>query len=277
MTETGKTLTVHGVTVPALGFGTWRLKGDVCYQMVLAALEIGYRHVDTAQLYFNETEVGRALRDAQLPREKIFLTTKLAFNRLAHDDVIASTEDSLKKLGLDYVDLLLIHWPSETVPLAETLNAMAELHAQGKVRNIGLSNFPSALVKQACQLSSIPILADQVEYHPYLSQQTLLTACREHDVILTAYAPIARGRVLKDDLLQTIGARYGKSPVQITLRWFIQQEHVAAIPKSAHLERVKSNFDIFDFELTDDEMKSIFDLACGMRLLNPDVAPRWDD
>ena len=270
-------MTLQGVDVPALGFGTWRLSGKPCYDMVLVALETGYRHIDTAQLYFNEEAVGRAIRDSGVPRDEIFLTTKLGFNHLGRDDVISSTEISLKKLGTDAIDLLLIHWPSQTVPLSETLHAMEQLVEQGKVRHIGVSNFNSTLLVEACGIATSPILLNQVEYHPYLSQEKLLATCRANGVGLTAYAPIARGRVLADDLLIEIGSHYGKSPVQVTLRWLIQQNSVSAIPKSAHPERVRSNFDIFDFQLTDGEMQSIFGLARGERYLNPDSAPDWDE
>ena len=271
-----KHVTLHGVDVPALGFGTWRLAGRVCRDMALVALETGYRHIDTAQLYFNEKAVGRGIRDSSVPRDEVFLTTKLAFNRLGRADVISSTEESLRKLGTGYIDLLLIHWPSKTVPLAETLLALDELVEQGKVRHIGVSNFNSTLLVEACGIATSPILVNQVEYHPCLSQQKLLATCRAQGVGLTAYAPIARGRVLADEMLIEIGSRYGKSPVQVTLRWLIQQESVLAIPKSAHADRIRSNFDIFDFQLTDEEMQTIFGLARGERHVNPDIAPDWD-
>ncbi len=277
MTAVEKHVTVNAVEVPRLGLGTWRLAGQVCYDVVRAAIDIGYRHIDTAQLYLNEEEVGRALRDSGFSREMIFLTTKIAFDKGRYDDVIRTTDESLRKLKTDYVDLLLIHWPAKDVPLEETLRAMAHLHEQRKVRHIGVSNFTSTLLERACDLSPIPILANQVEYHPYLAQQKVLEVCRRRQVMLTAYAPSARARVTGDPVLQEIGARYGKSPVQVTLRWLIQQPLVAAIPKSAHVDRVRENCEIFDFELTDSEMQSIFALARGLRMLNPEnIAPDWD-
>jgi 2,5-diketo-D-gluconate reductase B len=268
---------VRGVEVPRVGLGTWRLAGQVCYDMVRAALDVGYRHIDTAHLYLNEEEVGRALRDSNFPREMIFLTTKLSFDRMHHDEVIQTSEQSLLRLKTDYVDLLLIHWPSADVPLKETLDAMAELHARGRVRHVGVSNFPSALLREACRLSPLPILANQVEYHPYLSQQKVLEVCRQEQVMLTAYAPTGRAKVLQDDVIKGIAARCGKTPVQVALRWLIQQPLVSAIPKSAHLDRVKENFNVFDFQLTPDEMEAIFALARGERMLNPASAPKWDD
>ena len=277
MHEKKTCVTVHGADVPVLGWGTWRLDGQECTRTVRSALEIGYRHIDTAQTYFNEEQVGRAIYESGIQRDAIFLTTKLAYDDVTHAAVLKSTEQSLGKLKTDYVDLLLIHWPSRMTPLTETLQAMEELVSQGRVRHIGVSNFPSELLKEACQLSNIPIFANQVEYHPYLSQQKLLEACGGEGVLLTAYAPIARGKVLREELLKNIGMRYGKSPVQVTLRWLIQQKSVSAIPKSAHAERLASNCDIFDFELTYQEMSSIFGLARGGRMLNPGIAPKWDD
>ncbi len=277
MSESGKVVRVHGVDVPALGLGTWRLDGQECFRVVLSALEIGYRHIDTAQTYYNEEQVGRAIHESGIRRDAIFLTTKLTSDDVTHAAVLRSTEQSLRKLKTDYVDLLLIHWPSRRTPLTETLQAMEELVSQSMVRHIGVSNFPSALLKEACRLSNLPIFANQVEYHPYLSQQKLLDTCRREGVLLTAYAPIARGKVLQEELLKNIGMRYGKSPVQVTLRWLIQQRLVSAIPKSAHADRLASNFDVFDFELTDREMSSIFGLARGERMLNPGVVPEWDD
>ncbi len=277
MTESGKCVTVHGADVPVLGLGTWRLEGPHCTSTVRSALEIGYRHIDTAQTYYNEEHVGRAIHESGIRRDAIFLTTKLTFDDVTHAAALRSTEQSLRKLKTDYVDLLLIHWPSRMTPLSETLQAMEELVSQGRVRHTGVSNFPSKLVREACRLSNLPIFANQVEYHPYLSQQKLLDTCREEGVLLTAYAPIARGRVLREELLKNIGMRYGKSPVQVTLRWLIQQKSVSAIPKSAHADRLASNLDVFDFELTDREMSSIFGLARGGRMLNPGVAPEWDD
>lgn len=277
MPRTHRFVEVRDVKVPALGLGTWRLAGENCQTIVRAALDLGYRHIDTAQLYFNEQDVGRAIRESTLPREMIFLTTKLAFDKVRRQDVLATTEESLSRLKTEYVDLLLIHWPSATVPLEETLEAMALLHQQSKVHHIGVSNFPSQMLRHACKISPLPIITNQVEYHPYLSQQKVLQVCREEQVMLTAYAPTARAKVIDDPAINAIAARHGKSPIQVTLRWLLQQPLVSAIPKSAHPDRVQSNFDVFDFELSDSEMNSIFALARGERLCNTDIAPRWDE
>ena len=265
--------------MPALGFGTWRLAGDLCYHTVRTALDAGYRHIDTAQTYFNEEEIGRAIRDSGLDRQMLFLTTKLSYDRVDPAQVFSTTEHSLARLKTYYVDLLLIHWPSKITPLVQTLEAMAELVQHEKVRHIGVSNFPSALLREACRLSTLPILANQVEYHPYLSQTKLLETCVQEGVMLTAYAPTARARVVQDETLIRIGQRYGKSSVQVALRWLIQQPLVSAIPKSAHADWVRSNFDVFDFELTEEEMQTIFALGSPAgRMLNPEgIAPKWDE
>ncbi len=265
--------TIRGVEVPALGFGTWPLKGPDCREAVTDALRIGYRHVDTARMYVNEVAVGQGIRDSQVPREEIFLTTKLWNTELAGGKVTEALHDSLRSLHTDYVDLLLIHWPDKKVPLAETLNAMQKHQQEGKVRQIGVSNFPPGLLREA--LRHAPVFCNQVEYHPYLSQEGLLEICRESDVLLTAYSPIAHGAVMEEESLRQIGEKYGKSPVQITLRWLISQEQVAAIPKASGTERRRQNFDIFDFELTREEMDQIHGLARGKRLINPAWSPVW--
>ena len=265
--------TIHGVRVPALGFGTWPLKGDECREAVRDALSAGYRHVDTARMYGNEEEVGRGIQEGGVPRENIFLTTKLWYTELTRTKVVDSLHSSLRRLKTEYVDLLLVHWPSSTVPLRETIEAMASLQQEGKVRQVGVSNFPPSLLQEALGYASI--FCNQVEYHPFLSQSDLLEVCRSNDVLLTAYSPIAHGAVVEEPVLQDIGRKYGKSSVQVTLRWLVQQPHVAAIPKAASPERRRQNLDIFDFELTPVEMEQIFGLAQGKRLINPSHAPEW--
>ena len=267
--------TVQGTDVPALGFGTYKLLGDACERGVQHALELGYRHIDTAQAYGNEQFVGAALAASAVPREEIFLTTKVPPENFARDVARQSTLESLNKLRTDYLDLLLLHWPNPEVPLAETLGALMELREQGAVRHIGVSNFPSSLVDEA--QSYAPIFANQVEYHPYLGQETLLRQARDEDYLLTAYSPVARGKVLSDETLLEIGEAHGKSPAQVALRWLIQQDHVAAIPKANSEKNRVSNFEIFDFELSEGEMARIFALERGERLVSPAWAPAWDD
>lgn len=265
---------VQGTSVPALGLGTWRLDGQAAYDAVERALAVGYRHVDTAQAYENEEDVGRALRDADVDREEVFLTTKIWLANLAPKRVGPSVETSLRKLKTDYVDLVLIHWPSNEVPLEQTLDAMMQLREQAKARHIGVSNFTPSLLRRAADHA--PIFSIQVEYHPFLAQDDLLEVARERDMLLTAYSPIARGEVLENETLQDIGRAHGKSPVQVTLRWLLQQDHVAAIPKAAGADHQRKNFDLFDFSLSDEEMERIFALARGRRIVDPDFAPLWE-
>ena len=266
-TEIG-TVTVRGVEVPRLGLGTWRLTGDDCREAVGTALELGYRHIDTAQVYRNERQVGDALGASDVPREEVFLATKLGPGR-SYDDVLRTTEESLARLGTDYIDLLLIHWPNGRPPGAppnplssapdheETLRAMNELVDRGTVRHIGVSNFDVDLLDAARESSDAPVLTDQVQYHPFWNQRELLDYCRIHDVLLTAYSPLGHGGVLDDAVLERIGRRYGKTPAQVALRWLVQQEQVATIPKATSREHLEANMAAFDFELTEAEMREI--------------------
>lgn len=269
-----KTVTIQGQSVPALGFGTWQLDGAECQHAVEHALDIGYRHIDTAQAYKNEEKVGQALANSPVDREDIFLTTKLWRENLEQDDVRQTAENSLRRLQTDHVDLLLVHWPNSDVPMAETFDAMKELVAEEKVHHIGVSNFTTSQVQDA--MRHAPLFCNQLEYHPYLSQDELLEQARKYDYLLTAYSPIARGDVMEDDVLQDIADQHGKEPAQIALRWLIEQDHVAAIPKSADAEHREANFQIFDFELSDGQTKRIDELKGDRRLIDPDFAPNWD-
>ncbi len=252
--------TVRGVSVPEVGLGTARMTGATCESAVTAALELGYRHVDTAQMYDNEAAVGAAVAASSLDREDVFLTTKLLRTNLRREDVFSSVETSLEKLGTDYVDLLLIHAPSPTVPIEETVGAMNDLQAEGRVRHVGVSNFNVYGMESAQEASETPILTNQVEYNPFTDQTDTLAWCRENDALLTAYSPLNVGRGLDDEALRAIADRHGKSPAQVALRWLVQQEHVVTIPKSARREHLAENLDVFDFELTDDEMATVSDL-----------------
>ncbi len=250
--------TIKGEKVPSLGLGTYRLSGEECTKAVKCALALGYRHIDTAQMYRNEDEVGRGVQDSSVDREDAFLVTKVWPSDFSHDDVLRKTRESLRKLGTDYVDLLLMHWPSQDVPLEETLGAMTELKEEGSVRHIGVSNFPPQMVEEAA--GHAEVFCNQVEYHPYKVQDDLLEQAKKMDYLLTAYRPIARGEVLDDETLREIGEAHSKTPAQVALRWLIQQEKVAAIPKAASEEHLEGNLDVFDFELSDEEMKRIFGL-----------------
>ncbi len=270
-----RTVTVQGVEVPKLGYGTWMVEGEDAYEGVLDALELGYRHVDTARAYGNEREVGRALADTDVARDEIWLTTKVWYEHADPDVLVRVFEEQLADLQVEQVDLLLLHWPAAETPLARTLGAMDELRRQGLARQIGVSNFPSQLLRQAVSLA--PIFADQVEYHPYLPQGPVMRECDEHDLLLIAYSPFAHGHVHDDPTLVEIGSRHGKSPAQVSLRWLLDQPNVAAIPKASSSARRAENLDVFDFELDDDERAAIAALSDRhLRTGNPPWAPDWD-
>lgn len=268
---------IRGIDIPALGMGTWQLEGKGCVKALEKAFAAGYRHIDTAQIYQNEAEVGTALKDSGLKREEIFLTTKIWMDRLNDGDLQKSVDESLKKLKTDYVDLLLIHWPVTDVPFKEQLRALTSVLEAKKTRLIGVSNFTVAQMREVVEDITAPIVTNQVEYHPFLSQKPVLDYIRAHDMFLTAYSPLARGKVEEPAVIREIAARHGKSPGQVTLRWLIQQGNVAAIPKAASEKHITGNIDIFDFRLSDGEMAQIHALARpDGRLINPAWAPQWD-
>jgi 2,5-diketo-D-gluconate reductase B len=268
-------VTVQGVDVPALGYGTFMLAGDDCERGVEHALRVGYRHIDTARMYENEDRVGAALARSGVERGAIFLTTKIANDAHARDDVIRTTGESLRKLRTDYVDLLLIHWPVDEVPLEETLAGMRQVQDDGKVRQIGLSNFPPSLVREAMRHATI--FCDQVEMHPYLGQRTLRQVASEHDFLLAAYSPLARGLVFRDETLREIGKAHGVGPAQVALHWSIEQDHVAAIPKATAPERIEENLRALDLELSAEELARIDALDRGERTIDPPWAPDWEE
>ena len=253
-------IAVQGEEVPALGFGTWQLTGDDAREGTRHALELGYRQIDTAQAYRNEREVGEGIAQSGVPREEIFLTTKIVGESLAGDKVGPAVDASLRRLGTDYVDLLLIHWPTDQVPLGETLSAMRAAKDAGKVRHLGVSNFRGPLLLEAMELA--PILADQVPYQPGRTQNTLLGIAVERDVMLTAYSPL-RGDGVQSRVLVEIGGSHGKTPYQVALRWLLQQDKVSPIPRSSNPDRRAQNADIFDFELSEDEMARISAVRAG--------------
>ena len=268
---------IKGTRVPALGLGTWQLSGRSCFETVRQALDLGYRHIDTAQMYGNETEVGWAIRESGIDRDAIFLTTKIAPGNMAAAAVRRSTEESLRRLATDHVDLLLIHWPAGEVPLGETLGALARLRDAGKARHIGVSNFNVALLEEAVATQGADIFCNQVEYHPYLSQRAVLAAVRRHGLLLTAYSPLARGRIQRDPALASIARSYGKSPAQVALRWLLDQDGVAAIPKAAGRAHLAANLAIFDFALRPEHRAAIDALDDNYRVVDPaGWAPDWD-
>ena len=251
--------TIKGEKVASLGLGTYRLTGDACEVAVERALGMGYRHVDTAQMYGNEAEVGRGIEDSGVERGEILLTTKVWPSDFVHDRVISKTRESLKKLRTDYIDLLLMHWPGDGVPLGETLGAMRELRNEGSILHIGVSNFSPSLVEEANEHAEI--FCNQIQYHPYRSQAALLEQTQEMDYLLTAYTPLSRGGVQDDATLREIGEAHGKTATQVTLRWLMQQEKVSAIPKATGEEHLAENLDVFDFELSEEEMDLVFSLG----------------
>jgi len=270
-------VSAKGAQLPALGLGTWALSGRSCYDAVRAALAIGYRHIDTAELYGNEAEVGAAIRDSGVTRAEIFVTTKIPMGELRAPQIRRNVEQSLKRLGSNYVDLLLIHWPSRREPLAETLGAFAEARAKGQARFIGVSNFTVALLREAIEIHGADIVCNQVEYHPYLSQRPVLAALAKYGLLLTAYSPLGRGRAAADRDLIRIGQAYGKTPSQVALRWLLDQPNVAAIPKSSNRAHLAANFAIFDFALSAADRAVIDAKRGGTRLVDPTGwAPAWD-
>ena len=261
-------ITTRGAAMPAIGFGTSSLSGNAA-EIVAAALQAGYRHIDTAWKYGSERAVGQALRASQVPRGEVFLTTKVSHEYLRADDFARSVDESLKNLAVDYVDLLLVHWPNEAIPLAETMGALAMSKRRGLARHIGVANFNTSLLDHASQHCPEPLAVLQAEYHPYLDQTKLLAACRRHELIFTAFCPLARGRMFNDPVLGAIARRRGRTIAQIALRWLLQQ-NVAAIPRSSNPQRIAENIDIFDFALTDHEMKQISALKkSDGRIANP--------
>ncbi len=273
-TTADRALTIQGVTIPRLGLGTWQLTGSACVEAVRDALELGYDHIDTARAYGNEAQVGQALHDSGRNRDGVFLTTKLWYTQLSAVGVHDQLEQSLRALRTEYVDLLLVHWPNPRIALEETLGAMLEAAQAGRVRHLGVSNFPSALLREA--LEHAPLICDQVEYHPYLGQPQVLALGRERDLMVTAYSPLAQGEALRDPVVGEIADEHGRSAAQVVLRWLLDQPNVAAVPKAASHEHRAANLEIFDFELTDEQRGRLAGLERGRRTIDPGWAPDWD-
>ena len=261
---TNPTVTTGGAEIPALGFGTARMTGEECQQAVEAALEVGYRHIDTAQLYDNEAAVGAALETADVSREEVFVVTKVHSSNLASEDVHESTRASLERLGVETVDLLLIHAPNSSVPLEETIEAMNELQKEGAVEHIGVSNFSIEQLESAIEYSETPIVTNQVKYHPYYDQADLLEFCIDEGVCLTAYSPLAEGAVIGDERLEAIGEPHDASAPQVALAWLLTQPSVAAIPKASSRRHIAENYGALEVELTDEELREVFELRGGL-------------
>jgi 2,5-diketo-D-gluconate reductase B len=250
------TMNAFGESIAKVGLGTWDIRGQSGLIALRRAIELGYRHFDTAEMYRNEEIVGEAINGSGISRGDFFVTTKAWSNKLTYDEIKQACEESLKRLNLDYLDLYLIHRPG-IVPLEETLRGMQELVSEGRTRFIGVSNFSVDQLEESISISDEPIFTNQVEYHPYKRRDLLLSLCVEKGVILTAYSPVAGGRLVEDQRLREIGARYGKTATQVALRWLVQQEGVITIPKASSEQHQRENLDIFDFELPDEEMQAI--------------------
>jgi 2,5-diketo-D-gluconate reductase B len=267
----------NGATIPAIGLGTWELRGRACARIVEQALRIGYRHVDTAEVYENEREVGEGLRAAGVTRADVFVTTKVWSDHLAPREFERATKQSLTRLRLSEIDLLLIHWPNPRIPLAETMGALCRMKSAGLARHIGVSNFTVALIEEAVGLATEPLVVDQIEWHPFIDQSKVRAACRRHGIAVTAYSPIARGRIAGNDVLDRVAAAHGKSAAQVSLRFLIQ-EGAIVIPRTSRPERLAENLAIFDFALSEGEMEDIRALAHPRgRIVDWSGAPAWDE
>ncbi|MDI4666724.1 aldo/keto reductase [Xanthobacter autotrophicus] len=272
------TVTANGAQIPALGFGTFRVSAADTARMVPAALKLGFRHIDTAQIYGNEAEVGEGIAASGVKRGDIFLTTKVWVTNYARDAFLASVDESLKKLKTDYVDLLLLHWPNPAVPLAEQIGALNAVRAAGKVRHMGVSNFNTALMAEAVALSDAPLVTNQIEFHPFIDQSKVISAARAAGLSITAYYAMADGKVFAEPVLKEIAAAHGRTVAQVVLRWVVQQEDFIALSKTVSEARAAENAAIFDFALTDAEMAAISALARpDGRIVSPEgLAPAWD-
>lgn len=264
----------NGITVPRLGLGTWQLTDEDCLKSVPLALDIGYRHIDTAQAYGNEVEVGKAIASSSVARQDIFLTTKVWRDQVG--SLEESVNVSLKKLGTDYVDLLLIHWPVEEVPLEEQLTALHAVQKAGKARLIGVSNYTVAWLNKSFEMG-IPLATNQVEYHAQLSQKPVLDKLREHNMFLTAYSPLGRGRLLSNDVVNDIAATHKTNPAAVLLAWLLAQDDVVAIPKSTSKSHLEGNFAAQHVTLSSADIAAIDTLTKpDGRMINPGFSAKWD-
>lgn len=272
-------VTVHGASIPAIGLGTWPLKGAECEAAIAAAISAGYRHIDTAAMYGNEADVGRGLKAGKVARNDLWITTKVWADDIGASNLERSAENSLKALQLEQVNLLLIHWPSPTIPLRDSIAALCNAKRRGLARHIGVSNFPTALMRDAAHLTTEPIVTNQVEYHPHLDQRQVLAEAKALGWSVTAYCPLGRGSVggvLSEPAVIKIAERKGKTPAQVVLRWHLQQG-IIAVPKSATPARIAENIQVADFTLDAAEMAQLAALARPEgRIVNPAVAPNWD-
>ena len=273
--------TAGQANIPVLGLGTWQSTGQDCVDVVSQALKIGYEHIDTAQAYGNEKEVGQGIKQSGVSRDKFFLTTKIFPDdmKFEPEKLIAAAKRSLADLDTDYVDLLLLHWPDDRVPLSETIPALCELQKQGLTRHIGVSNFNIANIIEAEKYADVPIVVNQVEFHPFIKQKTLQTFLNNHHILLEAYSPLARGDVFDNEIIKEIADKHNVTPAQISLAWILADKHRVAIPKTANPDHLQGNLDAMIVQLSADDIEKISSLARadGRKIKHPDYSPEWDD
>ncbi|HCP01644.1 MAG: 2,5-didehydrogluconate reductase [Alphaproteobacteria bacterium] len=272
-------LNANGAAIPAMGYGTMLFpEPERAVTLISQALQSGYRHIDTARKYGTEQWVGEAVRATGIPRDEIWVTTKVTEENAKADDFARSLDTSLRTMGFDYVDLLLIHWPQPRVPLEETLAALTKAKRNGLTRHIGVSNFTIALVDEAVAKCSEPLVTNQIEYHCYINQDRLIATCRKHGMLITCHAPLARGAMLEDPVIRDIANAHGKTTAQVALRWSVQQPNIGVVPRALTLSEIEDNIDIFDFTLSPEEMDRVGALRTkNLRVINPEVRrPLWD-
>ena len=273
--------TAGQANIPVLGLGTWQSTGQDCIDVVSQGLQMGYEHIDTAQAYDNEVEVGKGIKQSGVARDKFFLTTKIFPDdmKFEPEKLIAAAKRSLENLDTDYVDLLLLHWPDDRVPLSETMPALCELQKQGLTRNIGVSNFNIANIIEAKKYADVPIAVNQVEFHPFIKQNTLQTFLNNHHILLEAYSPLARGDVFDNEVIKEIADQHGITPAQVSLAWILSDKQRIAIPKTSNPKHLQGNLDAVKVTLSADELEKIGSLARsdGRKIKHPDYSPEWDD
>ena len=269
-------LETQGISLPKLGLGTFRMQGDACRAAVESALDLGYRHLDTAEMYANEEAIGAALAASKVARKDLHVTTKVWNENLAPEAIRRAFDASLNKLRLDHVDLYLVHWPARNMNLPAMFETLMKLKEEGRTRVIGVANFTVALLKQVVEDIGAPIACNQVEYHVLLDQSKVLNYLRSRSIPLVAYCPLAQGKIVDNAVLQKIGAKHNASAAQVALKWLLDQEGVAAIPKASRRESQQANLDALKLTLDDDDRKAIAALPKNQRLVNPAFAPAWD-
>ncbi|WP_394779964.1 aldo/keto reductase [Undibacterium sp.] len=270
------TIQTQGISFPSLGLGTFRMEGEDCRIAVESALELGYRHIDTAAMYNNEEAVGAAIAASNVARKDLHVTTKVWHTNLAPDAIIRSFDTSLDKLKLEYVDLFMVHWPSKEMDLAAVFETLAKLKEQGRIRAMGVCNFTVELLRTAIEDIGAPIACNQIEYHVLLDQTPVRSYLASKGIPIVAYCPLAQGKLADNEALAAIAARHGATPAQVALKWLLDQEGVAAIPKAQRPQSQQANLDALKLVLDDDDRRAIAQLQKDKRFVNPPFAPAWD-